>query len=134
MSAETTMPVPPRVWGSRLATTALILAVLLWLAPILASWTPLAPWLIGRITSDFGGTVRIGSASLGWFSPIVLHGVEFRHNDSSEHPLVRAFRVQSQRSLLMSLVHYDDFAFRLEQPTLYVTVYQRTSNLILMAF
>lgn len=129
MSAETTMPVPPRVWGSRLATTALILAVLLWLAPILASWTPLAPWLIGRITSDFGGTVRIGSASLGWFSPIVLHGVEFRHNDSSEHPLVRVFRVQSQRSLLMSLVHYDDFAFRLEQPTLYVTVYQRTSNL-----
>ncbi|MBI1831051.1 MAG: hypothetical protein HYR84_06340 [Planctomycetes bacterium] len=128
MSAETTKAAAPRHWGVRIATATCVLGALVWMAPIIAAWTPLVPWALARMNTHFDGTIHISSASLGWFSPVVLHGVELR--DGSDRPFLHVFKVESHRSLLMLLWNRNDpGGFRLIRPTVEITAYENTSTL-----
>ena len=80
----------------RLAAAAAALAVLLWLLPVGVAHTPLLVWGINRL-ADLEGTVSVQSASLGWFSPIVLSGIEVR--DVHNQPAWVAAELKSSKSL-----------------------------------
>ena len=55
-----------------------VLAVIVWLLPGIVVHTPLLRWILGKATADLNGTVTVQSASLGWFSPIAVEGVEVK--------------------------------------------------------
>src|SRR5439155_8219709 len=69
-----TVPRPTR-WRRRLVLGALLLLVLLWMAPKIVAWTGLRDWVVNKIFARVDGTIHVGSASLGWFSPVVLRNV-----------------------------------------------------------
>ncbi len=115
MSADTmSSPPPPRRWGLRILLTLCGLLVLVWAAPMIAAWTPLVAWICGKASQQFNGSVRVGSASLGWFSPIRLYHVEIL--DADGQPIVHIAKIESDRSLLTLLVERDDLgSFRIDQ-------------------
>lgn len=128
MSAEKKEAGPPRRWRLRigLATTALVLLV--WAAPMIVASTPLVSWLAARADSYITGSVHVGNASLGWFSPIVLRDVEIR--DPEGRPLLQVPRVEGDRWLVTLLWDRDDLgSFRFDSPTVDVTFGDSDSNL-----
>ena len=113
--------------GRFLAAT-LAMLLLVWFAPALVAHTPLRHVVAARILSDLRGTVRVGSASLGWFAPVVLRDVEVR--DADGRALLAAPRVESRKSLLALLANRSDLGgFRFEAPSLHVVFRGRQSNL-----
>src|SRR5262245_36941827 len=71
---------PRRRWIGVAAIGAAFVA-LVWVAPIIVAHTPLFDSVLRAVTADLQGEVRVQSASLGWFSPIVLADVEARAAD-----------------------------------------------------
>lgn len=115
------MPAPapkvrkPRRWLRRFALLTLLLLVGVWLAPNIAARSGLPNRIVRDATSDMRGTVEIGSASLGWFSPIELRDVVAK--DAQGRVLLTAPRITSTRSLLALLTNRADLgAFTLHQP------------------
>jgi len=84
-------------WGRGLVAAALGLTLLIALTPTLVSSTPLLNWLARTAAADLDGQVEIGSASLGWFSPVVLENVAV--TDPAGRPLLTIARVESSKSL-----------------------------------
>jgi translocation and assembly module TamB len=128
MIADTKQPGPPRRWGLRIGLAFCGLVVMIWAAPIVAAWTPLVSWLCAKAANDLDGSVHVGSASLGWFSPVVLYNVEIRAAD--DQPIARIPKVEGDRSLLILLVDQRDLGtFRFERPTIEWTFAKGDSNL-----
>lgn len=104
------------------------LLVLLWLLPVLIAHSPLLNWIVGMATSDLRGEVRIGSASLGWFSPIRLENVEVRAEDGETLAVVP--RVSGDRALLKILWDFSRLGrFQVEGPEVTLAVRPDGSNL-----
>ena len=59
-------------WPRRIISLAIVLILVVWALPIIVVNTPILGWAVNRATSDLNGQVELGSASLGWFSPIEI--------------------------------------------------------------
>jgi translocation and assembly module TamB len=128
MAADTQEPFPPRRWGRRIVLFAVGLVVLVWAAPMVAAWTPLVPWACAQAAGYIDGSVHVGSASLGWFSPIILSNVEVRGAD--DQVIAQIPRIEGDRSLLMLLLDHGDLgSFRLEKPKIDLIFTGKESNL-----
>jgi hypothetical protein len=97
------------------------------LLPAVAARTPLVAWAI-RTAARWDGSVTVRSASLGWFSPVVLEGVELR--GAGDRPFFELAGLASQKTLWQILSNFAAAgSFRLDKPKLTVVLRQDGSNL-----
>lgn len=110
-----------------LAGAALLLGVLVWLAPVIIAHSPMMGWIVSSASSDLDGSVEVGSASLGWFSPIGLSQIEIR--DDKGQPVMTIPQVSGDRSLLSLAFNRSDLGtFRLEKPQIFVVLDDKGTN------
>jgi hypothetical protein len=94
-------PQPPpkrRKWPWILLAVLLVLALLVVLAPTIASTGPVRSFVVGRINNSLNGRVSIADWSLGWTSGIKVNGVKVF--DQSNALILEVDRLTSQLSLL----------------------------------
>ncbi len=114
-----------RVW---LLGAGLLVLVGLWLLPAIVAHTPLCAWLVGRATADLNGSLSIGSASLGWLSPVKLRAVELR--DTNDETVFQADELTTAKPLAELLLNWDDLgAIHLAKPRLDLVTRDDGSNL-----
>jgi hypothetical protein len=102
-------------------------AALLWMVPTIVANTALMHKIISAALSDFEGQVTVGSASLGWLSPVVAHDVAAV--DSAGLPLAQIKSLRSERSLFGLMIHQrDPGGFHLDQPVIHLALRPDGSN------
>ncbi|MCS7305884.1 MAG: hypothetical protein NZ602_12365 [Thermoguttaceae bacterium] len=94
-------PKPPPVrrrrwvwWG---AAALLGVGIFLWFLPTLVAHSFLLNWLVGYLAAEFQGKIHVGSASLGWFSPVVLRQIEIQ--DAQGGPLASIGQLTTEGTL-----------------------------------
>lgn len=98
-----------------IAGAVAVLVVLAALAPYLASLGLFRNALVRAVMPPVEGSVRCGSASLGWFSPIVLENIEIRSADDA--PVLSVEQLTGDQPLWKMLVDRSDLGtFRIVQP------------------
>ena len=103
-------------------------AVLVWLLPGIVAHTPMVTWILHAATSKLDGSVGVRSASLGWFSPIALSGIEVR--DARGEPVIEAEEARSEKSLLAILWNRSSLGkFTVDKPKAAIEVRRDGSNL-----
>jgi hypothetical protein len=106
----------------------LSLLALVLLAPAMVASGWLWPRVLARLTADYDATVTTQQVSLGWFSPVVLQGVEVV--DSSGKKAVEIETVRTEATLLSLLWNsHDQGTVVLEQPTVTLEVRDGQTNL-----
>ncbi len=120
---------PPRSrWKRGLRASLFLLASLLVLSPVLLARSPLRNWLLARAVPQFQGRIRIGGASLWWFSAPVLTNIEIR--DAAGRTLLHVPRLEGGKSLVALLCRpFDLGEFRLTQPAIHVVCSGNSTNL-----
>jgi translocation and assembly module TamB len=88
----------------RLLTMLVAFGVLVWFLPMIVAKTPLLPWGVKLATADLNGTATIGSASLGWLSPVEVHNIAVK--DKAGKPMLEVASVVGDRSLGAILFNY----------------------------
>ena len=89
-----------------------MLAVFVWLLPMIVANTPLLPWIVKQATAELNGSATIQSASLGWFSPVGATGIEVRDKDGKS--VVSIASLNGDRPLVAILCDYTNLGtFRL---------------------
>jgi hypothetical protein len=97
------------------------------LLPTVVARTPLLAWGI-RTAARWDGGVTVRWASLGWFSPVVLEGIELR--DPQDQPFLELAGLASQKTLWQILSNFPAAgSFRLDKPKLTLLVRRGGSNL-----
>ena len=86
----------PRRWPRRLAVFLVLVAVIIAILPMLVAKTPLRNVILSAVLPKNSVQVSIGDASLGWFSPPSVSGIEVR--DAAGRPLVAVESLQLSRS------------------------------------
>lgn len=110
------------------AAVALVLVLGFWLLPWVVAHSPLMTAIIRRSTADLEGTVRAKSASLGWFSPVVLYGVEV--HDRGGDLVLEVPRLVGDKALLALLFDTARLGrFQLDGPKLHLVLREGGSNL-----
>ena len=131
MSLAEAMAAAPRPRKRRLRRwwfPALAALLALWFLPAVATRTPLVQWAIDRATTSVNGRVTVDSVSLGWFSPIRVHGLSL--TDDSDQRLLEVPKAESSRTLLGLLVSRSELGvFRLVGPKLAVALQGGASNI-----
>ncbi|MBN9122671.1 MAG: hypothetical protein J0I06_26580 [Planctomycetes bacterium] len=125
-------PPPPtsrrRRWLKRLLPLAILLALGAWFAPAVVAKTELRNRFARQALADLHGSVNVGGASLGWFSPVELRDVTV--TDEQGRTVVRVPKVTSQKSLLaLARDPADPGEFTLEGPTVAVVCEKGSTNL-----
>jgi len=106
-----------RRWRRWFLAGLLLVVVLLWFLPAIVAHSPLLGWIVGRATAELDGSVSIGSASLGWLSPVELGAVEVR--DADEQPILRVEKLSTTRPLAELLLNWGELGeIRVEKPRL----------------
>ena len=126
----TSPPRPPRRRRRRwwILGSTLGLLAFLWLIPPIVAHSPLLNWIVDTSASDLDGTLTVRSASLGWFSPIGLSGVEVR--DARDQSVLEIPQIQGDKSLAAILCDFSKPGnFQLQEPKLKLVVRQDGSNL-----
>jgi translocation and assembly module TamB len=119
---------PPSKWKRFLLAAFGLFVALIVLAPVLLARTPLRNWLLVRAVPQFQGGLRIGGASLWWFSRPVFTDIDVRDNQG--RTLLHAPRVEGSKSLLALLCHpFDLGEFHLLQPTVHIVCTGDSTNL-----
>ena len=115
-------------WPIRTMLALGSLAVLIGLLPQIVSMPAVRDRVVAAATKNLNGNVQIGSASFGWFAPIVLQDVLV--TDKDQKPVAKISRIASQRSLLgLAIDHQRLGTFRIEQPELSLLLRADGSNL-----
>jgi translocation and assembly module TamB len=140
MSADTVTPPPAaapsspppvsrrRRWLKRLLPLTTVLGLGVWFAPAVVAKTELRNRFARQALADLHGSVEVGSASLGWFSPVELRDVIIK--DEQGRTLVSVPKVMSQKSLLaLARSSADPGEFTLEGPTVAVVCEKDATNL-----
>lgn len=121
-------PKPRRRWPVVLAGIFIGLLLLLWFAPAIMVATSLHQQFLRGALGDFPGEVKIGRASLGWFSPVLLGDVEVA--DAGGEPLLTCRQLSSEKTLVGLIADASELGrFRLDSPVLYVSTREDGSNL-----
>lgn len=112
------------LWGG----IALVLLVVLGFLPSILGGTGLVNSMLASSFPDLNGTLQARSASLGWFSPVVLHQVELR--DSRKELVATTPRLATDATFA-SLLFGEERPERLEieKPELHLVVREGISNL-----
>jgi hypothetical protein len=104
-----------------------IAVLLVWMAPMIAGWTPLRNNVLSSILADLNGSITSSSASLGWFSPVTLHNVEIR--DERGDVVVRIPKLKMSRSVRQLMSDSSNLGYvQLEGPQLLLAFDERGSN------
>ena len=124
----TARPLPPqggrKPW--RVILVLVVLAALVWLAPGVVAHTPLLAWAV-RKAARLDGTLTIQSASLGWFSPVRVSGIEV--HDAQSQSVLELAEVASEKSLFALVRDLSSVgSLRLEKPKLTVVLRKGGSN------
>ncbi|PQO33803.1 hypothetical protein [Blastopirellula marina] len=126
---ETTSSSPANAWSKwrPLAIVVGLILLVLMLPSILAR-TPILGWGVAQATSAVNARVTIGSASLGWFSPVVLHDVHVV--DAQGEPIAEIPSIRISKSLLSLISNSSDLGtIEINRATAHVVVHEGTSNL-----
>jgi len=116
-----------RRWLIGVPLVAVAAIVLLWSVPVIVANTGLRQSIVSAALSDFEGSVSIGSASLGWLSPLLAHDIEAR--DRRGQPLGYVKSLRSEKSLLGLLSDTSQpGVFRVEEPKLQLVLRPDGSN------
>lgn len=116
-----------RRWLLGVPAALIGLVVLLWSVPVIVAHTSLRQTIVSAALADFEGSVTVGSASLGWLSPLLARDVEAR--DLRGQPLGRAAAVASDKSLLGLLADTSrPGAFRVTEPRVQLVLRPDGSN------
>jgi len=118
----------PRQHRGRWQIIGLLLIALVWFAPTIIARTSLKDKLITWAVPDLDGRVAIGSARLGWMSPIVLRDVEA--TDSDGELMLSIAEITGDKSLSALLLDRTDLGtFHIRDPEVHVRVRNTSSNL-----
>lgn len=124
--AETTVG-SRRRWLPAVVVSTLCLAGLLYAAPLIVAHTSLRQRVLPTLMPDLPVTGHIGSASLGWFSPIVLRDVTI--DDETGAPLLHVDSLSTGHQLSKMATSLTDLgSIRIERPRLHVVVRPDGSN------
>jgi translocation and assembly module TamB len=106
----------------------LVLAIaLVAMAPTIVANTGLLHKILSAALVDFDGRITVGSASLGWFSPVVARDIVAV--DAAGTPLAQVPALRSQRSLLGLIFHQrDPGGFQVETPAIFLNLRPEGSN------
>jgi len=106
----------------------LALAALIWFAPLLVAKTPLLDWILAKAVGPLNGSLRVGNASLGWLSPIMLEDVELR--DVHGASVVRVERIDTTKRLWRFLWGRDNLGIlRVDKADVNLAITPNGSNL-----
>ena len=112
----------------RLLLLLLAAVVLVAVFPWLAAREPLRTWMLRAVLPKIHGTVSVGSASLGWLSPIRFEQIEIRSSDGT--PTVTIPLLAGDRPLWQYLVSPRHLGnFRIERPQINIVAGKEGSNL-----
>jgi hypothetical protein len=101
--------------------------VVVWLAPVVVSHTPLLNGILVRATAKLNGKVTVRSASLGWFSPISMDGVVIL--DHRGQTVAEIEHVSGDRMLSGIACNYHSLGrMRLQRPSLTLILRDDGSN------
>lgn len=121
----------PGFWRDRRfvpAMVALAVVLVFGMLPWVVAHSPLVSAILQRSTADLEGTVRAKSASLGWFSPVVLYGVEVY--DRQGNLVLEVPRLVGDKALLALLFETASLGrFQLDAPKLHLVLREGGSNL-----
>ncbi len=124
------MPLPTtrsRRW-KRWICGAAILAGVVWFLPLIVAATPLRQQIVPIALPGFEGSVRIGSASLAWFSPIELHDIEIL--DDQGQPIANSQTIATKKTLYSLLVDSSNIGeLTIAQPQLQAVMRLGGSNI-----
>ncbi|RCS47774.1 hypothetical protein DTL42_14765 [Bremerella cremea] len=113
-------------WRPLAILAGLILLALMF--PTIVARTPLLGWGVSQATTGINAQVVVGSASLGWFSPVVLNDV--RVVDSAGKPIAEIPSIRMSKSLLSLITNSSDLGtIEITRATANVVVREGTSNL-----
>ncbi|PQO39690.1 hypothetical protein DTL21_02795 [Bremerella cremea] len=113
-------------WRPLVVVAGLVLLVLM--LPSIAARTPMLSWGIAQATSGLNAQVRVDSASLGWFSPVILHDVHVVDLDGE--PIAEIPSIRISKSLLGLISNTSDLGtIEINRATAHVVVHQGTSNI-----
>jgi len=105
----------------------LILLVIIALLPNLIGWFGLHNQLIPMAIGDFQGDVKIRSASVGWFQPVKLQGVEAK--DLAGNPLATIEEIQTSKRLYEFISGSDYGEVTIRKPVVFFRGRRDGSNL-----
>ncbi len=115
-------------WFRKRWLVLLLLAGLVWLAPQIVASTPLLQTVVDRAAPELEGRLRVESASLGWFSPVVLRGITWR--DADDQPLAEVRSVRIERNVYQLLTNASDLGeIRVAEPRLTILARDDGTNL-----
>ncbi len=101
--------------------------VIAYLAPAIIAHTSLRNWML-QTALDPQGTVTAGSASLGWFSPVLAENIDVRDRDGHEVVSIGSFR--TEKTLLSLLLDVDQMGrIHVGTPSVNVVAYEHDTNL-----
>ncbi len=107
--------------------TLIVLIAGAYLAPMIVVNTPLHRWILQSALAP-EGSVSLGSASLGWFSPVTVESLTVR--DASGEVLLEAELLRSDKSLIAMLINMADLGvLHVERPTVHVVANDKQTNL-----
>ncbi|HEX3724855.1 MAG TPA: hypothetical protein VHV08_01375, partial [Pirellulales bacterium] len=96
-------------------------------APWVVGLAPVANWVLAW-ASPLDGTIRLESASLGWFSSVVLQNVSI--HDAQGGPVIEIESLTTDKPLIALLVDLDDVGrIEIVRPSLHVVAHQNDTNL-----
>ncbi|MEX2168596.1 MAG: hypothetical protein WD851_04760 [Pirellulales bacterium] len=124
--AKSGLRLRPR-WRRRLVVTSLLLVALVALAPTIICVTPLWRVVAGRLVPAEAGKLDIAKLSLGWVTPIDIHGLTL--SEPTGEKVLEIERLQISRSLVdLMLASRSLGTIRVDRPRLHVAVRSDGSN------
>lgn len=113
-------------WRPLVVLVALVLFVVM--LPSIAAKTPLLTWGVNQATVGMNAKVSVGSASLGWFSPVVLRDVNVV--DLEGAPIAEVPSLRISKSLIGLIGNASNLGtIEINQPVVHVVTSEGTTNL-----
>ena len=120
-------PLKNRRWKLTLGVITLVMGVMLWFAPTIVVRSPLWPRILAHATKDMDVVVQTETVSVGWLSPIRVHGLVIQ--DLAGANILTCESVEVQKNLLSLLREQSDLGTILvEAPHLKVVFDEASSN------
>src|SRR4051794_1977883 len=117
-----------RRWSRAVLPLVLLILAVLWFAPAVVARSGLRNRFIREATADLRGTVTVGGASLGWFSPVELRDVTVK--DEQGRTLLAVPKVTGSKSLYALMRDRSEPGeFTVEGPTVVIVCEKGTTNL-----